>query len=101
MPKVAAYVTNGGYGGLHNAMESGVPIVVAGGTEDKPECAALAGAGINLKTGRPKPAAIRDAVHKVLNDDRYSAGSRRIGAAIAASPGVDGLIDEMEALLRQ
>lgn len=104
LPKVAVYVTNGGYGGLHYAMENGVPIVIAGDTEDKPEGAARvawAGAGINLRTGRPKPEAIRDAVRKVLGDGRYRAGSRRIGAAIAASPGVDGLIDEMEAMLRE
>lgn len=102
MPKVAVYVTNGGYGGLHYAMENGVPIVVAGDTEDKPEGAARvawAGAGISLGTGRPAPAAIRDAVQKVLSDGRYQAGSRRIGAAIAASPGVDGLIDELEVLV--
>ena len=61
----------------------------------------LGGAGINLKTGRPKPDAIRDAVRKVLSDGRYKAGSQRIGSAIAASPGVDGLIDEMEAMLRE
>lgn len=102
MPKTSAYVTNGGYGGLHNAMESGIPIVVAGDTEDKPECAARiawAGAGINLRTGRPKPEAIRDAVREVISDGRYRAGSARIGAAIAASAGVEGLIDDMEALL--
>lgn len=104
MPKVAVYVTNGGYGGLHYAMENGVPIVVAGDTEDKPEGAARvawAGVGINLKTGRPTPAAIRNAVRKILSDGRYQTGSRRIGAAIAASPGVNGLIDEMERLLPQ
>ncbi|MBN3496676.1 hypothetical protein JYA52_03950 [Arthrobacter pascens] len=103
LPKVAVYVTNGGYGGLHYAMENGVPIMVAGDTEDKPEGAARvawAGAGINLKTGRPKPEAIRDAVQKVLSDGRYRAASQHIGAAIAASPGVDGLIDELEAVLR-
>ena len=67
LPKVAVYVTNGGYGGLHYAMENGVPIVGAGDTEDKPEGAARvawAGAGINLKTGRPRPEAIRDAVQE-------------------------------------
>src|SRR5919205_430522 len=104
MPKVASYITNGGYGGLHYAMEHGVPIIVAGDTEDKPEGAARvawSGVGINLKTGRPRPEAIRDAVREVLADGRYRAGSRRIGAAIKASPGVDGLIDEMEAMLRK
>ena len=45
LPKVAVYVTTGGYGGLHYAMENGVPIVVAGDTEDKPEGAARGGMG--------------------------------------------------------
>ncbi|MDP9694917.1 UNVERIFIED_ORG: hypothetical protein J2X79_002485 [Arthrobacter globiformis] len=40
-------------------------------------------------------------MRKVLGDGRYRAGSQRIGAAIAASPGVDGLIDEMVAMLRK
>lgn len=104
MPKTAVYVTNGGYGGLHQAMGHGVPMVVAGDTEDKPECAARvawAGAGINLKTGKPKPSAIRDAVLKVLREGRFRAGSSRIGAAISVSPGVDGLVDEVESLVRQ
>lgn len=70
--------------------------------EDKPEGAARvawAGVGINLKSGRPAQAAIRDAVREVLGDGKYRAASQRIGAAIAASPGVDGLIDEMDAIL--
>jgi UDP:flavonoid glycosyltransferase YjiC (YdhE family) len=40
MPHVAALVTNGGYGGLHFALAHGLPLVVAGATEEKPELAA-------------------------------------------------------------
>ena len=40
LPHVSALVTNGGYGGLQQALAHGVPIVVAGATEDKPETAA-------------------------------------------------------------
>ena len=39
-PRCHAFVTNGGYGGLHDAMEHGLPIVVAGDTEEKLETAA-------------------------------------------------------------
>ena len=54
LPKVDVLVTNGGYGAVQRALATGVPVVVAGSTEDKPEVAARvawSGAGINLKTG--------------------------------------------------
>ena len=47
-------VTNGGYGAVQRALIAGVPLVVAGNTEDKPEVAARVecfGAGVNLRTG--------------------------------------------------
>ena len=50
------YVGNGGYGGVHFAMEHGVSLVVAGTTEDKVGVTARvarSGAGINLKSNRP------------------------------------------------
>lgn len=102
MPKVSAFVTNGGYGGLHEAMRHGVPIVVAGDTEDKLETSARvawSGVGVNLKTGHPAPEAIRAAVREVLTDPRYRDASARIGSEIAASPGAAGFADEVEQLV--
>ena len=101
MPKVAVFVTNGGYGGLHAALSCGVPIVAAGDTQDKVETTARvawSGAGINLRTGRPTPQAIRDAVHDVLANPSYREVSARIGTAIAASPGCDGFAAAVEDL---
>ena len=82
MPKVSAFVTNGGYGGLHEAMRHGVPIVVAGDTEDKLETSARvawSGAGLSLRTGHPTPEAIRTAVREVLAKPQYrdASGSYR------------------------
>ena len=54
--RTSVYVTNGGYGGIHYAMEHGVPIVVAGTTEDKTEVSARvawSGVGVSLRTNRP------------------------------------------------
>jgi len=99
-PKLAAFVTNGGYGGLHFALRHGVPIVAAGKTEDKMETTARvawSGAGINLKTRTPKATAVRAAVRKVLADPAYRLASSRIGAEIANSPGVAGI----EAVIRE
>src|SRR5258708_16692705 len=58
LPKVSVIVTNGGYGAVSHALSLGVPLVVAGDSEEKPEIAARvawAGAGTNLRTGPPSP----------------------------------------------
>jgi UDP:flavonoid glycosyltransferase YjiC (YdhE family) len=96
------FVTNGGYGGLHFAMEHGTAIVVAGDTEDKVETSARvawSGVGVSLRTGRPTPAAIRAAVREVLADDRYAHRSAAIGEAITRSPGLAGLAGLVETAL--
>ena len=101
LPKVDVMVTNGGYGGVQRALSMGVPLVVAGNTEDKPEVAARVawtGAGIDLHTGTPTPRAVRAAVRDVLNDRRYLDAARRLEAAFARRCGVAeiaALIDEV------
>jgi UDP:flavonoid glycosyltransferase YjiC (YdhE family) len=95
-PRLAAMVTNGGYGGVHYALAHGVPLVVAGATEDKPEVAARvawSGTGINLHTGRPKPPAIRRAVRRVLDTPRYQRAAAAMAAQIRTTRGVDALIN--------
>jgi UDP:flavonoid glycosyltransferase YjiC (YdhE family) len=89
-------VSNGGYGGVHYAMEHGVPLVVAGRTEDKIEVTTRvgwSGVGIDLNTNYPDPAKVAAAVRKVLADPRYQQASARIGAEIARSPGLAGLAE--------
>lgn len=102
LARTSVLVTNGGYGGLHHAMRHGVPIVIAGDSEDKVETSARvqhAGVGVNLRTGRPTPDAIRAAVQRILADPAYAARARRVGEAIAAAPGAAGLVDDVEAML--
>jgi len=102
LARTSVLVTNGGYGGLHHAMRHGVPIVIAGDSEDKVETSArvqYAGVGVNLRTGRPTPDAIRAAVLRILADPSYAARARRIGEAIAVAPGAAGLVDDVEAML--
>ncbi|KIP52516.1 glycosyltransferase [Leucobacter komagatae] len=94
LPLTDVFVSNGGYGGVHYALEHGVPLVVAGKTEDKAEVTARvgwSGAGVNLATNAPKPEQVRRAVRRVLANDRFRAASARIGAEIAASSGLRGL----------
>lgn len=82
LPHTAVMVTNGGYGGVQMALAQGVPMVVAGGSEEKPEIAARvawAGAGIDLRKKKPREKKIRAAVRAILDDPRF----RTRAAAIA------------------
>ncbi len=83
---LSAMVTNGGYGGVQMALAAGAPLVVAGGSEEKPEIAARvqwSGAGLDLRTGRPKPEKIRTAVRRLLDEPRFRDRSRAIAADMA------------------
>ncbi|MBF2027940.1 MAG: glycosyltransferase [Oscillatoriales cyanobacterium C42_A2020_001] len=74
LPHVDVMVSNGGYNGVQMALANGVPLVVAGQTEEKPEIAARvewAKVGINLRTGKPTPAQIKRAVKTLLTDSSY------------------------------
>lgn len=80
LPHVDVMVTNGGYGGTQMALAHGVPLVVAGATEDHMEVAARvewAGAGINLRR-HLSPSSIRNAVKEVLHDPTYRQNAQRI-----------------------
>jgi len=86
LPKVSVMVTNGGYGAVNHALSLGVPLVVAGGSEEKPEIAARvawAGAGINLGTGRPSASQIREAVRAVLTKPQYRQRAQALSTAFA------------------
>ncbi|HEY6426387.1 MAG TPA: nucleotide disphospho-sugar-binding domain-containing protein [Acidimicrobiales bacterium] len=88
LPYVDAMVTNGGYGGVQQALAHGVPLVVAGNSEDKPEVAARvqwSGAGINLRTGKPSKAMVARAVRRVLTHSTYRRRARALRAEIEAS----------------
>ena len=92
-------MTNGGYGGVHHALRHGVPVVVAGKTEDKAEVAARVawtGTGVRLRTSTPRPAQVRRAVRRLLDDPAYARASAALGERIAASPGEDGVVDVVE-----
>lgn len=97
LPRTDVVVTNGGFGGVQQALAAGVPLVVAGGTEDKPEVAARvawAGAGVDLRTGTPAPQRVRDGVRRVLAEDRFRVRAAELQREIAA------LGDPLETVVR-
>ena len=91
LPHAAVMVTNGGYGGVQQSLAYGVPLIIAGDSEDKPEVAARVAwthTGIDLGTGQPEPRAIREAVDRVLADPSYRAQATQMAAEIR---GLDAL----------
>ena len=101
LPHVDVMVTNGGYGGVQQALANGVPLVVAGDSEDKPEVAARvqwSGTGINLHTGRPSPAMVRRGVRRVLGRDSYRKRAQALQAEIAATDPLGTISDTLAEL---
>ncbi|MCP3803263.1 glycosyltransferase [Allokutzneria sp. A3M-2-11 16] len=102
LPFVDVMVTNGGWGGVLAAVSSGVPLVVAGGSLDKPEVArrvAWSGAGVNLRTGRPSARAVSQAVTSVLADKGFRARAGELGSLLSAAGGVQRAGVLVESLL--
>ncbi|WP_157134724.1 glycosyltransferase [Sphingomonas sp. PAMC 26605] len=83
LPHVHALVSNGGFGTVLLALACGVPMVIAGESEDKREIAARiasSGAGLDLRTARPNQADISAGVEALLE---ANSPHRRAAHAIA------------------
>jgi MGT family glycosyltransferase len=90
LPLADLIVTNGGYGGVQTALMHGVPLVVAGTSEDRKETnarAAWCGAAVSLKADRPSPARLRAAVRRVLDDPSYAQRAAALRAGYARYTG--------------
>ncbi len=102
LPLVDVMVTNGGWGGVLASVQAGVPLVVAGGSLDKPEVArrvAWSGVGLDLRTGTPGPRRVRRAVTQVLSRPVMHERARELGAALTAAGGARAAGDLVERLL--
>lgn len=74
MPYVDVFVSNGGYGGVILGICNRIPMVVAGIHEGKNEICARVGyfkLGLNLRTEKPSPSKIINAVNEVMNNSIY------------------------------
>lgn len=90
LPRTEVVITNGGWGGVLAALAAGIPLIVAGGDLDKPEVAARvawAGAGVNLRTGRPSARAVLRAWRRVTTDASYRTNAQRLAARLAEHDG--------------
>ncbi|WP_433492758.1 glycosyltransferase [Nocardia grenadensis] len=101
LPHVDVMITNGGYGGVQEALRHGVPLIVAGDNADKPEVAArvaYTGTGIDLGTARPRPGAVAAAVDRILDNNEYRCGAARLAREIAETSPLDIISDVLAEL---
>jgi MGT family glycosyltransferase len=104
LPKVDVLVTNGGYGAVHQALSLGVPIVIAGETEDKAMISARVdwtGAGISLGTQDPTEEQIQSAVCTVLADSRYRRRAQAIQQNFRKYNAPDEITKTVKSLIEQ
>jgi MGT family glycosyltransferase len=102
MPYVDVLIAFGSYGTVTQALSLGVPMVVAGRGEDKPEVGArvtATGCGIYLATDTPGPEQIREAVDQILNKPEYRANAEKLRREFAAHSAEKELTTLLEALV--
>jgi MGT family glycosyltransferase len=81
MPHADIFISNGGYGGVMQGIQYGLPMVVAGVHEGKNEINARINYykyGINVGTETPTPAQLTNAVNKITGDPRYKNNINRL-----------------------
>ncbi|GJC89561.1 UDP-glucuronosyl/UDP-glucosyltransferase [Colletotrichum tofieldiae] len=95
------FVSNAGYGALTHSVRNGVPIVLAGETEEKIEVtmrAVYAGLGVSLATQKPTAEQVRKGVEQVLRDTKYKKAAmklKREGDSMDALAAVERKVKEL------
>ncbi|KAK1573862.1 uncharacterized protein LY79DRAFT_396472 [Colletotrichum navitas] len=95
------FVSNGGYGALTHAVRNGVPVVLAGESQEKSEVAmraVYAGIGVSLATQRPTAEQIRKGTEEVLRDTKYKKAAMKLkseGDSMDALATVEAKVKEM------
>ncbi|OLN96995.1 4'-demethylrebeccamycin synthase 2 [Colletotrichum chlorophyti] len=104
LPHVGVMVTNAGYNGVLAALSCGVPMVCAGRSEDKADVSsrvAWSGAGIDLATDTPSVEALRDAVERVVADEKFRRAAERIRDDFGGHDGPNEAVDALEELIER
>jgi UDP:flavonoid glycosyltransferase YjiC (YdhE family) len=104
LSKCDVFITNGGFGGVNSALSKGVPLIVAGRSDDKGEVAARiewAGVGKNLRRSSPNPKAIREAVFEILQKSHYKRKAAEVRDRINEYDTSTLALNHLESLLRR
>ncbi|TDZ53212.1 UDP-glucosyltransferase A1 [Colletotrichum trifolii] len=103
LPFADVFAVTGGYGALSHGMTNGVPMVLAGDSEDKIEVSLRgesAGCAIALRSGRPSQEEIVGAINAILEDVGCKTGVLALRKQAEDSKPLDVVEQEMLALLR-
>jgi UDP:flavonoid glycosyltransferase YjiC (YdhE family) len=101
---VDVLVAYASYGTVTQGLSFGVPMVVAGRGEDKPEVAARVtwgGCGIDLATDDPKVEQVRDAVDRILAQPSYRARAGELAQEFAQHDTARKVTTLLEALVAE
>ena len=104
LPDVDVLVAFGSYGTVTQALSFGVPMVVVGMGEDKPEVAARVTwteTGIYLATDTPTAEQIRNAVDEILMKPEYRARAQTLALEFASYDSAERLAELVEALVAE
>ncbi|KAK5125382.1 hypothetical protein LTR85_000491 [Meristemomyces frigidus] len=94
-------VSNGGYGGINQAFAAGIPMILAGMSEDKAETGvrgAMTGAAINLRTQTPTAEQIHEALELMLSNRVYKEKALEMKKAYAACDPVGSIVEAVNEL---
>ena len=103
-PHIDLMISNGGMGGTQLALAHGIPVIIAGATEDKMEVAArveYSGTGINLRQQSPSASDIKQAVQHILNASEFKQNAIKLQADYAKYDAVSLAVDSIEKLIKQ
>ncbi|WQF80822.1 Putative UDP-glucuronosyl/UDP-glucosyltransferase [Colletotrichum destructivum] len=101
LPHCNLMVTNGGYGGVMQALEHGVPLICAGTVADHADVGARvawAKAGLSLQTDAPSGEEIRDAIAEILDNKSYKDNASTVGSQLKGLGGAKKAADLLEKL---
>ncbi|MFI0773578.1 glycosyltransferase [Streptomyces sp. NPDC021212] len=101
LERVAAVVCHAGHNTVCEALWHGVPLVVAPIRDDQPVVAAqvvAAGAGVRVRFGRARAAALGEAIDAVLDEPGHRAAAERVGASFRAAGGARAAAGHLERL---
>lgn len=102
LPHVNAVVCHGGHNTVCEALAAGLPLVVLPIKHDQPVVAQqveAAGCGIRLKFGRVRPAELREAVRRVLDEPAFAEAAGRVRQSFSEAGGASRAAELLEEIL--
>lgn len=90
LPHASAAICHGGFGSVHGALTSGVPLVVVPFFADQPiNAQRVAGLGAGIAVAPPSPDEVRTALLRVLEDDGFTLAAERVAEDYRSLPPAD------------